>query len=225
MSLVSFLVPYRPDGGRRDENWSWVRARLAAVPGCEIVVGTSPRGPFNRAAAVNDAATRAVGEVLCVHDADCALPLDWYQAVRGLDGWVLPEGSRYLTAAATAGLISRSPAATIAEGLDAEEEVEHSVGGIMALSRSAFDTARGMDARFVGWGPEDAAFALCLETLVGPSDRFGGPLVHLWHPREPHARPWQPGVGDLMGKYWAAHGDPARMRALRPYEPKEQTDA
>lgn len=87
-------------------------------------------------------------------------------------------------------------------------------GGITVVSREAFDTVRGIDRRFLGWGGEDHAFGWALETLTGPGARIGGRLVHLWHPHPaPDLRP--PAESQqLLELYRSARGMPRRMAAV-----------
>ena len=56
------LVPYRSDGDRRDQLWDFTRNWLQRHhPDYPIYLGPSPDGPFNRSAAINQAA-RDAGE-------------------------------------------------------------------------------------------------------------------------------------------------------------------
>jgi hypothetical protein len=87
-------------------------------------------------------------------------------------------------------------------------------GGITVLTRRAFDTVAGIDARYKGWGGEDVSFGWALETLVHPEHRLVGSLVHLWHP---HPAPNLRGSAEseaLVARYLEARGYPRRMAAL-----------
>lgn len=55
------LIPFRSDGGRRDQLLAWVTARWQLVhPDFEVFVGShDDGGPFNRSAALNVAAAEA----------------------------------------------------------------------------------------------------------------------------------------------------------------------
>lgn len=71
---VAIIVPRRPDGGHRDRLWKFTLEWLMFHhPRWAIVTGDSPEGPFNRGAALNDAARTAMdqgAQVLVVHDGD-----------------------------------------------------------------------------------------------------------------------------------------------------------
>lgn len=72
---ISFLVPFRPDNDIRDETWAWLKEHYHfLLPGSEIVVGVDDGcDPFSKSMAVNDAASRARGDVFVIMDADCLI--------------------------------------------------------------------------------------------------------------------------------------------------------
>ena len=61
-------------------------------------------------------------------------------------------------------------------------------GGCLIVHREAFEKVRGYDERFIGWGGEDRAMVLALETLVGEQNRYPAAIYHLWHPNPPSER-------------------------------------
>src|SRR4051812_19986506 len=68
---VSLLVPFRSDSGRRDRLWEFVSAWLGTYhPDWEVLMGFSPKGPFNRGAAINRSAAASGADVFVIHDAD-----------------------------------------------------------------------------------------------------------------------------------------------------------
>lgn len=185
------------------------------MPAAEIIVGECRPGPFNPSEAVNDAASRASGSVFCIHDSEIVLPAAWYARARVARTWVLPDGVRYLTPSASSRLQANPPETHFLPAWpEAEEIVAKPMGGAVMLPRLAFEAVGGKDDRFVGWGPEDVAFAWALETIWGPGLRFGGSMLHLWHPRLPNTRPWPDGVPELMCQYEDSIGNPAAMREV-----------
>lgn len=57
---------------------------------------------------------------------------------------------------------------------------------ILAMWANVFDSLGGMDMRFRGWGWEDAAFRLALNTIYPEGNDVGeGRLRALWHQRAP----------------------------------------
>ena len=91
------------------------------------------------------------------------------------------------------------------------------VGGSVILHREVWEKVRGYDERFQGWGGEDRAFALALETLAGDSVRYPAPIYHLWHPAPENDRFGHPNWDynrQLLERYQSANHLPARMHAL-----------
>jgi GT2 family glycosyltransferase len=65
-----------------------------------------------------------------------------------------------------------------------------SAGGPRFVSRPVWDELGGFDPRFVGWGPEDQAFAWAAARVGGPPQRLGQTMLNLWHERR------------RVGPYW-----------------------
>lgn len=217
------VVPYRGDGGERDRLWSWCRARWESMhPDWPIVVGESPAGPFNRSAAVNDAAAKSDADVLVVIDADIAAnPRAVRDAVElaHLSGRiVLPYDERIH--------LNRAGTAKVLDGFDGpwrEKRLVEAVytnqdSCVVAVPRVVWDTVGGFDPLFVDWFGEDTAFNLAAETLTGrPLVRLSAELYHLWHTKAPGAAPGAPSRlanSSRLDRYRAAAGDVNAMRAL-----------
>lgn len=88
--------------------------------------------------------------------------------------------------------------------------------GLIVAMRSDILDAVPPDRRFVGWGQEDEAWRLALETLVGPAWRGTAQAMHLWHPpqsRQSRTSGNTAGV-KLKRRYQRAARDPAAMLEL-----------
>jgi hypothetical protein len=197
------LVPYRPDGGRRDHLWQFTRAWLerhhADYP---VYVGKSPDGLFNRSAAINDAARQAgAWDVAVVCDSDTIVPVDQFEnAVReahrtGLLVSALTNVVE-LTRESTDRLIA-APDLDV-RGLKkvrTRTKADLTQSSVLAVPRSLWDAVGGFDEEFTGWGCEDNAFWLAA-TVVGQAHvagagagakkagepiRIDGSAFHLWH--------------------------------------------
>jgi hypothetical protein len=213
------LAPRRAGIPERDAIWAYCRARLEEhFPGIPVVEGHHDEGPFNRSAAINLAA-RLAGDwdVAAVVDADVVVDPRQVEAMferaeaTGLVVWAFQwwAGSTQETADAilsgrqdpdallaelsamyergTANEMGHKPAPDVVPA--AYEKVNPiSWSCFFAVPRAAFDRLGGFDERFAGWGWEDLAFQSAAAGLIG-TDRIGGPLIHLWHPRHP-------GLGD-----------------------------
>lgn len=225
---VSVIVPYRPDGGYRDQAWEWIRQRWAAMfPDYEVVVGSDDGGAnpgeFNHGLAVNRAAERASGDVLLIADADVA-PDPWLleavaRVAAGDVRWALPSRYRKLTREATDTALGWSADADLCK-LDVEWDGSVSVASIQVVPREGFDLVGGFDSRFDGWGADDVCFAIAMHTLWGAVTRVAGAVHHLWHPApiaETYGHRWHPRQDAIMREYIAAGeaADPDVIRKLR----------
>jgi glycosyltransferase involved in cell wall biosynthesis len=227
---VSVLVPRRGDGAERDAAWQWVARRYAALhPDWEVVEGACPfPGPWRKGEAVADALHRSRGDTLVVADADCVLPDGALQeAVRLVQQreapWVVPHTNVLrLTRKATLAFTGEDPTAAPPHGvergdLDRAAYTGFAGGGFIVVDASAWEATGGMPAAFAGWGAEDEATAVVLDTLVGPHVRLPNDLFHLWHP---HARRSDTSKVQfahnraLFAAIRAYHGDPDGMFAL-----------
>lgn len=207
-------------GRAREFTEAWYQRHVAAP----IFAGQCS-GEWSKGAAVADAVRQAgAASVLVLADADSVLhnPADLTTAIaRVVDGepWAVPHHRVYRLNAKESQRLADEPATAARLGWTCRP-MYYAVagGGITVVSREAFETVRGIDARFLGWGGEDLAFGWALETLVGVGWRGQGQLVHLWHP---HPAPNLRGSIEseaLVATYRAAHGIARRMRAVVDHE-------
>lgn len=207
-SKVVILVPWRTDDGPRAAVWKACKSRWEALfPDWPVYEGRSPDGPFNRSAAINDAA-REAGEwdVAVIIDADVMLKAGNVReaveraAKTGKVTWahrrwrgISEEATRRLTrpdpvwaeAALGKGGIEHSDLDADID-LIVEKTTPMSWSCCIAIRRDAWDKVGGFDERFAGWGFEDIAFQAATGGLVG-WDRVEGDVLNFWHPRVPGA--------------------------------------
>lgn len=215
---VAVLIPCRPDGGRRDKLQEWTVARLRALhPAFEIAVGHhhADEGPFNRARALNRAAAEAAdADVFVVADGDS------FVAERQLDeailyadtfGQVTFAYDRYC-------YLSKTMSDQVMAGHQGDwtPGVEFTMQGtcssMLAIPAALWREIGGADEGFVGWGGEDVALSLALQTFGGGAGRIPGDVWHLWHAPAPHvADDLWPG---RVERYAEAAYDRTAMRAL-----------
>jgi hypothetical protein len=218
---VSIVVPHRAGACvHRDNAWAYVRARLEQMHGSwELVVADGGAcTAWSKGAALHEAVSASSGDVMVLHDSDSYVdPVVLERCVQlvasGRCGWAMPHGvvKRYderSSALVYAGTPPRRPtfARRPYRGV--------SGGGIVVVSRAAWDIVGGVDPRFEGWGGEDLAFGYALRTLIGRPIRLNAELVHLWHP--PAAPDLRPGVESaaLLERYRSALSWPEAMRVL-----------
>lgn len=216
---VSVLVPYRPGPCPwRERAWEHVRAHYTAHhPGWEMVVGSCD-GNWSKGAAVADAHSRAAGDVLVLADADSITTPDILRAaIEGVAGgrhsWAVPHGRVYrLDQQATETVYAGGP---VRLGRTVRPPyLGPAGGGVVVVTRAAYETVGGIDPRFAGWGGEDVSLGWALETLVGGHRRHGARLVHLWHPHPAPTLRGSPESEALVAHYRAARGRPDLMSAL-----------
>jgi hypothetical protein len=206
---ISILIPFRAsvDQIQRLRNVVWLkRYWKAQLPGAEIVIGKDPQvegSPFSKSAAVNDAASKASGDILVIVDADGYISADavLYCAKeiresrkRGRKLWFVPYRKFYrLTEAASNSLLQSHPKSPLKfpEPLpqefilgDTDPTVGHWYGAMIQICpREAFDAVGGWDERFRGWGGEDHAAMRAMDTLYGLHMTLPGHVLHVWHPQ------------------------------------------
>lgn len=183
--------------------------------GWEIHLGEHPE-PWSKGAAVADAYRQTDARMLVLADADSFVAPDVLSAAVAaatVDGWAMPHAMVHrLSQRATERLYAGGPIDLDDLARGAYRGVKG--GGIVAITRDAYETVGGIDPRFVGWGGEDIAFNWALTALINGGARMAGDLVHLWHP---HPAPDLRGSAEseaLLARYTAARKDPGAMRAI-----------
>jgi hypothetical protein len=212
---VSVVIPWRPALGRERAH-AWVLQRWREhFPSWQVVTGRAPDGPWRKGAAVRDGLARTSGSTVIVADADV-----WCDSIEeavdevagGRARWAMPHKLvRRLTEEATEKVLRGGPL----DGATVETHRGMPGGGMVVLAR-AVATGVPMDPGFEGWGQEDEAWAVALETLAGPMWRGTTDLVHLWHPPADrlNRRVGSPESQARLGRYLEARDRPDTMRAL-----------
>ena len=216
------LVPRRADGGRRDQLWQWVAARWHGEHSdWTIYEGNHDEGPFNRSAAVNNAAA-AAGEwdVAIVADADSFVGCE-----QARESVALAHSSNAITFAfdVYAYLSRRMSDLVIAGDVGnwerdggVEFTMQNTCSSMLAVSRTLWDTVGGFDEDFVGWGMEDVAFSLACQALGNGTRRVKGIVWHLHHTPSLEDRDGPLYRANLarVCRYLECESDADKMRAL-----------
>lgn len=178
------LVPFRGDGGWRDRAFEHVHRHLQQLP-YELVVGDSGDVPFSFGRTFNQLADRP-WDVAVLHDADSIVPLDnIVAAVDQVGPGITYPWNRLI------GLTRQASKVWFRTGQIPDSGFRRQrppgripQGGPRVVTRDLWETVKGFDPRFVGWGGEDDVFARCAEILVAGPKRLDGTLVELWHPKQ-----------------------------------------
>lgn len=215
---VSVLVPFADQGDAwRARAWEHVQAHYARHHGdWQLVVGGCD-APWSKGAAMADAYSRAEGDVLVLADADSLTDPAVLRACTRTTGWAVPHGKVYrLTQAQTEVIYAGGdvPARPDSTPLYRRPYTGPLGGGIVVLTRAAYEAVGGIDPRYFGWGGEDVSLGWALDALVGPGERIGAPLWHLWHPHPAPRRRGSPESEALVARYRAARRRPDVMAAL-----------
>ena len=222
-STVSVVVPFRGDGGRRDELWAFCKAWwVSHFPEFELIESDNGDEPFSRGGSRNAGAERSSGDILIFADAD-TLVAHVEEAVKIAEGgmWCLAYAeSQYLalTEEATLALLKTDPTGQLREPTR-EECREHltSYGGVQAMPREAFFRAGMYCKQFRGFGGEDVAFMFAMDTLWSPHVRASGWAIAPKHPHPEEERfqsPYWPANDALCKRFEAAYRNPSAMRHL-----------
>jgi hypothetical protein len=140
--------------------------------GYERFEGSGPLdGPFNRSAAINEAA-HAAGDWQVAIIADCD---SWVPRTQVEQAIVMAQHTGRLVIAHDGIWQSRDRDWNIIE------QVRGSQSGVLAIRRDLWDTVAGFDERFIGWGHEDRAFHHACLIAGGKPLRVPGPITHLEH--------------------------------------------
>ena len=212
---VSLLVPftaYEDDPGReyRIRNFSWLRSYWQAqLPLAEWIHGKNFDVPYSKTRAVNDAASRATGDIFVILDADAYfLPEVIETAAReirialknGERRYYVPYRRFYRLTSVISEVICQSdpgnplvlpdpPPWTYVEKIgtyssgDAVTKAHWFAAMAICLPREAWECIGGMDERFQNWGSEDLCTKLALDALYTPGRTLHRPVHHLYHPR------------------------------------------
>jgi len=244
---ISVIVPFRSDGTERQEIWDWLQRFYEwRLPEAQFLVGTDDGTPFSKTMAVNEAARRASGDIYVILDADCWInPEVITEAAhrirvaraRHKRRWYIPYRHLYrLTKCASERILDENPfwihppngwaEELFFENQDIENCDESGIGHnfgalIQIMPAEAFWEVGGMEPRCRGWGVDDVAFVMALDTLYTRHRTLDRNVFTFYHKPKGrrHHRLWDGQTdedpnGRLGERYSRAWGDPLKMRAL-----------
>ena len=175
----SLLIPYVKTDDHRHRTYSWLMRRYQEMfPNAEVCIGESK--PFNRAKAINNAASKATKDIFIITDADALFTVELVDKafdafrencvkVKNVVCDIEKESTKELLAS---------------DGVDACLIINRirPANFFMLISRKQFEDVGGFDEGFTEWGGEDNAFLKVLRLTYGEFDYCTGGIYHLWHP-------------------------------------------
>ena len=186
MNDVGVLIPFGNETPWRSKaleyTKTWYEERLEGSP---IHVGIHT-GTWSKAQAVAQALSRSREPVIVIADADCVTPglQDAVHAVRQGAAWAVPHLKVYrMSPEATCQIYEGVPPGSLTgrtRWLDQNPYKGFEGGGVTVLRREVYLDCP-LDPAFTGWGQEDEAWAVSLNSLHGAPWRGVAPLYHLWH--------------------------------------------
>lgn len=242
---ISLLIPFSSDDPKRERNFKWlIKYWRHQLPDAEIVIGHSKSKVFCKGEALNNAFKKSSGKVLAVVDADAYLRSEVIEycadrileeQARGHNLWFVPYRFLYrLTERVTEHIVHSNPAhpyIPLEPPLDCQIECNHEMvrygsmyGAMITIfPRKAMEVIKCFDEHFYGWGGEDMAFLLALDTMFGKHKTTGNAVFHLWHhyhgkthrertwdnQDKPNANNWK-----RTNRYHFARRNPSKMREL-----------
>lgn len=186
---VAILVPLdhklAPD---RRVIWAHVRAHYERHhPDWTIVEGVDRSNAWRKGIAVADALSRCKASTIVIADADCLVsPAAMREAVDRVAAgapWAVPHRRvlRLNRPTSSAILDGEDPVIDEARDLSRRPYDGFAGGGVLVVPRVGYEATGGIPEFFKGWGGEDQALAVILDTCLGPHWRGTADLLHLWH--------------------------------------------
>lgn len=224
--MISIIIPYSSNEFHRQKAFEWNIQRWQHwYPEAELIVAnyvSKSETGFNRAKVRNVGAEAASGDVLVFADADTfchkgALDRMCDLVSAGLEPWGLPYDT-YFNASqeCTEYLLKQDPLyQPVEDEITYDHRLTDSISGVYVVRKSDWIP---MDERFNGWGYEDRAHQILLDTMLGNHARIKHSFViHCWHPAPESECFGQPMIvhnRKLNARYEEAKGNKHNMQAI-----------
>lgn len=184
-------IPYRAADERRQQLFDFTTQWLADKhQGWPVHIGASPDGPFNRGAAINDAAAQTDWDILVVHDADNISDPDTLHEAAELahatGKVVYPFETYTYLDQHSSDRIMAGGTWFVAPELHPQQTFRTTVrhkhySGIQVIPCSAYEAVGGY-IELTGWGADDAIMNTLFDVYANGSQWLQGGAFHLWHP-------------------------------------------
>lgn len=218
---LAVLIPYRPDNEHRTRIHAFT-SKLWAHTGLEVHWPSDDlTGPFSLARAANLGRHMTDADAVLIYGVDHIPPSPEHLTTlmerlnAGCPWTFMHTGQHRYTEEQTEALLQ---GATLADVGDPAGTKAYGMSFAVAVRTDVWDYLRGMDERFIGWGPEDGAWHAVLNAYRpdGNPRPITGRCPALWHPVvstyaqtraaglelwNTHYRPWLNAPDRLLHKY------------------------
>jgi len=214
---VAVVIPFNSKEEWRIKAFNWILAWWANNTDYEVLQGWED--PYTKGSAAHNGVAETDASTLIIADADCFIEnpghiLDYVSAVEsGQFKWVIPHKKVYRIPEELTEKLYQTGTYDLRQ-IGCYNISLNLGGGMVVLSRAAWETVNGIDPRFMGWGGEDVSFGWALRCLVGEPTRGFSNLVHLYHPKQGPRQEISSDNVKLMNRYQAANRDKIAMRKL-----------
>lgn len=222
---VSILLPYKEQDGIRDAERKWLtRYYKKFMPDAELCFGENSDENFNRSKAINAAAKKATRNIYVMSECDVVYDPNLIIEAIGLlkkAAWIIPFNRVLnISQVKTEEILQLEPDWPLPSKLEGHAKDHYPMTNLFAgkmniFSREAFEKVGGFDERFIGWGREDDAFLIAMNTICGPFTRMKRTIYHFWHPFVgAHNNPNIKSNNKLLLAYRDANGNRTAMKQL-----------
>jgi|GEM_PF-4644289 len=161
--MVDAIIPYKKTVSR-EPGFKIVKAWLE-YNGFNVIIG-SCKGEWNKGKAIHNGVLKSKSDIIIINDADLICNFSNYSEF-SYSPLIIPFDSVIKLDKSGNGLMKR--------------DYIRIAGGCWILRREVYDDVGGVDPRFEGWGGEDWAFCVMVETLHGGIKMIHQSAIHIWH--------------------------------------------
>lgn len=211
MDNISILIPTSANLPKeRQRNFDFTLDYYTSMfPNAEIfsTIDDMEEGMYCKSKAINNAAKLSTKDILLIVDADI-----YVKKISIIEG--IKKLNKYYWAIPFDRLIKLDEKQTELFIEDKKQidisslkyyKTSLTIGGFQIVRRTLFDSVKGYDERFVGWGGEDNSFLFSIQCLYGKGIRVPNSYaIHLHHPRQDNIKQYKANKGDnreLRNKY------------------------
>lgn len=189
MSRTALILPFRASNTDlwREQHLEFALRYYRSL-GMDVLIANNVGKQWSKSRAVNAAVERSQASKFVISDVDCFPDVDKLrECVIKVDAWGQPFSEVIRLNANQSEVILRGTK-TFDQLKKVTPVPRAAGGGLVVVTRRAYEAIGGWDERFQGWGAEDTWLAAALTAKTGDGLMLDGPLYHLHHPRDAERR-------------------------------------